>query len=219
MNTKERSQEYLALCLCLWAGLRRKEADLLTWAQVDFENKQVHVRRTEYFEPKTEESQRDVDVPKQALDVFRSFKEGCKSEFVLKGGAPHPAATYDYYRCDNTWRALNAWLRLKGITQQKAIHALRKESGSLVARDFGIEAARQHLGHRDIGTTSLHYIGKKKRVEVNLSSGADELKAVAQEPKERGRGTGKSAQSPTAQALDAAASDTVGILRRIDAAT
>jgi len=164
LNTKERSQEYLALCLCLWAGLRRKEADLLTWVQVDFENKQVHVRRTEHFEPKTEESQRDVDVPQQALDVFRSFKEGCKSEFVLKGGAPHPAATYDYYRCDNTWRALNAWLRLKGITQQKAIHALRKESGSLVARDFGIEAARQHLGHRDIGTTSLHYIGKKKRV-------------------------------------------------------
>ena len=178
LKTKERSQEYLALSLCLWAGLRRKEADLLTWAQIDFENGQVHVRRTEYFEPKTEESQRDVDVPQQALDVFRSFKAGSKSEFVLEGGAPNQSATYDYYRCDGTWRALNAWLRLKGIKQQKAIHALRKESGSLVAADFGIEAARQHLGHRDIHTTSAHYVGKKRRVEVSLAPGAGKLKAV-----------------------------------------
>ncbi|MGA3008503.1 MAG: hypothetical protein ABSE59_11500, partial [Opitutaceae bacterium] len=29
-------QQYLALFLCLWAGLRRKEADLLTWEQIDF---------------------------------------------------------------------------------------------------------------------------------------------------------------------------------------
>ncbi len=178
LKTKERSQEYLALNLCLWAGLRRKEADLLTWDQIDFENGQVHVRRTPHFEPKTEESQRDIDLPQQALDVFRSFKAGSTSEFVLKGGAPNPAATYDYYRCDATWRALNAWLRSKGIKQQKAIHALRKESGSLVAADFGIEAARQHLGHRDIHTTSAHYIAKKKRVEVNLSPGAGKLKTV-----------------------------------------
>jgi integrase len=81
-------------------------------------------------------------------------------------------------RCDNTWRALNAWLRSKGIKQQKAIHALRKESGSLVAADFGIEAARQHLGHRDIQTTSAHYVGKKRRAEVSLSAGAGKLKVV-----------------------------------------
>lgn len=32
-----------------------------------------------------------------------------------------------------------------------------------------IEAARQHLGHRDIRTTSAHYVDKKKRIEVTLS--------------------------------------------------
>ena len=30
----------------------------------------------------------------------------------------------------------------------------RKGSGSLIASTFGIETARQHLGHRDIRTTS-----------------------------------------------------------------
>ncbi|MDB6093161.1 MAG: hypothetical protein JWM32_723 [Verrucomicrobia bacterium] len=42
-------QQYLALFLCLWAGLRRKEADLLTWEQIDFKQGQIHVRRTAHF--------------------------------------------------------------------------------------------------------------------------------------------------------------------------
>jgi integrase len=175
-----RPQEFLALSLCLWAGLRRKEADLLTWEQIDFETGQIHVRRTPYFEPKTEESERDVDLPKEALEVIRSFKKGSQSEFVLDGSAPNLSATYDYYRCDSIWRDLNAWLRDKGVRQQKAIHALRKESGSLIASAFGIEAARQHLGHRDIRTTSAHYVSKKARREVSLTAGESpgQLRAV-----------------------------------------
>jgi len=124
------------------------------WAQVDLEQGQIHVRRTAYCEPKTVESQRTVDLAPDAVEILRSFKQGDDSEFLLAGAAPNPAATYDYYRCDCTWRDLNAWLRAKGVRQQKAIHSLRKESGSLIVSTFGIEAARQHLGHRDIRTTS-----------------------------------------------------------------
>ncbi len=161
-------QQYLALVLCLWAGLRRKEADLLTWQQVDAQQRQIHIRRTEHFEPKSDESERSIDLSVQVFDLIWSFKPVGASEFVLEGAEPDTSATYDYYRCDKTWRDLNAWLRAKGIRQRKAIHMLRKESGSLVASHFGIEAARQHLGHRDIRTTSAHYIAKKKRIEVAL---------------------------------------------------
>lgn len=161
-------QQYLALTLCLWAGLRRKEADLLTWAQVELEAGQIQIRRTQFFEPKTEESQRTIDLAPAVVDVLRSFKPGSQSEFVLDGAEPDPAATYDYYRCDCTWRFLNEWLHGKGVRHRKAIHSLRKESGSLVASTFGIEAARQHLGHRDIRTTSAHYVSKKRRVEVSF---------------------------------------------------
>jgi integrase len=180
---KEKPQEYLALSLCLWGGLRRKEADLLTWEQIDFEAGQIHVRRTLYFEPKTEESQRDIDLPTEALEIIRSFKEGKTSEFVLDGTDARPSASYDFYRADGTWRALNEWLRDKGVTERKAIHMLRKESGSLMASQFGIEAARQHLGHRDIRTTSAHYVSKKARREVNLAAGpeAEKLRAVRQQ--------------------------------------
>jgi integrase len=175
---EKRPQEYLALFLCLWAGLRRKEADLLTWEQIDFAQGQIQIRRTAHFEPKTEESQRTIDLAPEARDVLRTFKKSSTSEFVLDGAPPNPAATYDYYRCDCTWRDLNAWLRGKGVRQQKAIHALRKESGSLIASAFGIEAARQHLGHRDIRTTSAHYVDKKKRIEITLSTAGAKLKEV-----------------------------------------
>lgn len=164
---------YLGLFLCLWAGLRRKEADLLTWAQVDLEAGQIHVRRTAYFEPKTEESQRMIDLGPAAVDVLRSLKKGKKTEFLMDGADPDLKATYGKYRCDCTWRDLVAWLKGKGVRQRNAVHMLRKESGSLIASSHGIEAARQHLGHRDIRTTSSHYVDKKKRIEVSLSNAAE----------------------------------------------
>lgn len=164
----KKPQQYLALFLCLWAGLRRKEADLLTWEQVKFDEGELVIRRTAYFEPKTEESSRTIDLSADAVDVLRQFKKGSSSEFVLIGAEPKLDATYDYYRCDCDWRELNAWLRKKGVKQPKAIHSLRKESGSLIASVHGIEAARQHLGHRDIRTTSSHYVDKKKRIEINI---------------------------------------------------
>ncbi|MFT3867806.1 MAG: tyrosine-type recombinase/integrase [Nibricoccus sp.] len=176
---EQHPQQYLALSLCLWAGLRRKEADLLMWEQVDLEKGVLHIRRTAYFEPKTEESQRIVDLAPEAVEIIRAFKAGNTTEFVMEGAEARPEATYDYYRCDCTWRDLHEWLRGKGVRQKKAIHALRKESGSLIASNHGIEAARQHLGHRDIRTTSSHYVDKKKRIEVRLNPSAG-LKAISE---------------------------------------
>ncbi len=161
-------QQYLALYLCLWAGLRRREADLLLWEQIDLGSGTLHVRRSAYFEPKTEESQRVIDLSPVAVDVLRRFKEGATSEFVLEGSDPRPSSTYDFYRCDSTWRDLVAWLKGKGVRQKKAIHALRKESGSLIAANYGIEDARRHLGHRNISLTSSYYVDKRKRVEVHV---------------------------------------------------
>lgn len=120
---------------------KEEEADLLTWQQVAFAQGQIQIRRTAHFEPKTEESQRDIDFSPEAIDVLRAFMKGTHSEFVLEGGDPRPESTYDYYRCNCTWREFQAWLRGKGIRDKNAIHSLRKESGSLIAANFGIEAA------------------------------------------------------------------------------
>ncbi len=160
-------QTYLALLLCLFGGLRKREADLLMWAQVDETASQIRVGRTRYFEPKTEESTRAVDVPASVMAEIVGFRTA-GAQFVLAGKAPRLAGKYSFYRCEDTWLSLAGWLRTQGISEQKAIHALRKESGSLIASQFGIEAARAHLGHRDVTTTSSFYVTKKERREVSL---------------------------------------------------
>jgi hypothetical protein len=48
----------------------------------------------------------------------------------------------------------------------------------LIASVHGIEAARQHLGHRDIRTTSAHYVDRRKRIEVSIPDGVG-LREVA----------------------------------------
>jgi hypothetical protein len=39
------------------------------WEQTDFKKGCIHVRRTRYFEPKTEESQREIDLAPDAVMV------------------------------------------------------------------------------------------------------------------------------------------------------
>jgi len=168
---KTQPQAFLGLVLCLWGGLRRKEADTLLWKQVNLAEGQIRIQRTEFFEPKTEESQRLVDIPPAAVKILRSYVRNSGSPFVMDGAEANPAATYDYYRCDGTWHILIEWLKGKGVTDPKAVHSLRKESGSLIASAHGIEAARQHLGHNHINTTSSYYVDKRKRIEVNIGDG------------------------------------------------
>jgi hypothetical protein len=55
------------------------------------------------------------------------------------------------------------------IAPRPKVEILRKMLGSLITSALGIEAARRHLGHRDIRATSSHHVEKKKRVEVSLS--------------------------------------------------
>ena len=60
-------------------------------------------------------------------------------------------------------------IALHFIGPRSKVEILREMLGSLITSSLGIEAARRHLGHRDIRTTTSHYVEKEKRVEVNLS--------------------------------------------------
>jgi hypothetical protein len=164
-----------AFVLCLVGGLRKREADCLTWAQLRPEEARIEIRRTEHFATKTDESERDVDLSPDVCDLVRRFKEFLDPdpEFVLRGGPAKPDAPYEYYRANlapwRTWRKLSAWLRSKGIQGTKPIHGLRKAAGSLIHEHHGIEAARSFLGHADISTTSASYVDKKPRVAVSFA--------------------------------------------------
>jgi integrase len=172
---------FRAFVLCLLAGLRRSEADRLMWAQLDLDGASLSIERTEYFEPKSEESNRQVELDPVAVEILRRAKsENPDPVFVLKGSVPKPqTSAAPVYRADaapwRTWERLVAWLGAQGIQDGKPIHVLRKLAGSLVFSAHGLEQARGFLGHASVVTTSNSYVSKARRVTVSIPPLADEV--------------------------------------------
>ena len=148
-----------ALDLLLCGGLRRGEADLLPWAHIDLAAGTVRVDVTEYFTPKSKESYRTVPLPRDVIARLKARRRAAPSDvFVLSGSKPKPPAERGYEYRANAWDKLPAWLRKQGLVDHTPLHALRKLSGSFIYATAGLEAARQHLGHRDITTTARSYL-------------------------------------------------------------
>jgi integrase len=74
----------------------------------------------------------------------------------------------DYYRCKSHFQRLSAWLRRQGVVDEKPLHTLRKEFGSLVNRAHGIHAASKALRHADINVTNNFYTDSRVRVTSGL---------------------------------------------------
>lgn len=163
------SEQFKIFLLALGAGLRKAEIDTLTWRQIDWKNATIWIGATEHFTPKSEDSQGTVDVDPGVLDELRRYMPQSRGEFVINStAAPRPDASHQFYRAENEFYELNAWLRSKGITAQKPLHELRKEFGSLICQQAGIFAASTQLRHSDIRVTTSFYVSKKERVTVRM---------------------------------------------------
>ena len=163
-----------AFTLCLVAGLRKGEADMLPWENIDLDAALVHVRPTKFFLPKTEESQRTTPIPADVVAYLRKKRaETPDAAFVLAGINPTDLDPAKGYRCP-CWRPLIAWLRAKAFVSPNPVHELRKLSGSLVNSVAGLEAARRHLGHRNISTTAASYVTGSAAM-INLTAKPETL--------------------------------------------
>ncbi len=167
--------ELTAFLLCIVAGLRKGEADMLPWDHVDLDGSLVTVAPTKWFLPKTEESQRSTPIPADVVAHLRACHAAKPAaEFVLSGLDPSKKRDVKVYRCA-CWKTLAAWLRTKGFASLNPIHELRKLSGSLVNSGAGLEAARRHLGHRSISTTAASYVtGSAALVDLAAQPAATE---------------------------------------------
>jgi len=147
-----------AALLLLTGGLRRGEADLLEWANVNLTEGRITITTTMYFTPKTEEGDRVVKLPPDVAALLRARRKARpRAVFVLDGPAPKPAAKGYEYRAE-AWPVLTEWLRAQGVKDKTPLHSLRKHAGSLVYAAGGIEAARRFLGHKKISTTAGSYL-------------------------------------------------------------
>ncbi len=146
--------------LLLGAGLRRSEADVLLWSNVNTKTGTITVTAG-----KTEQSAGNVQItPELAAELGR----GRSGEYVLAGGTRVAKTAQRVYRAEATWARLARWLHAHGVTDRKPLHTLRKEAGSLVNAAAGIHAASRFLRHGGIAVTADHYIDGRAGVAVTV---------------------------------------------------
>lgn len=177
----QRLEQFKVFCLGLLAGLRKREIDTLTWEQVQFDLGAIHICRTEFFNPKSKESEANVDCDPELLALLRGWRAKARGAFVIesKRKARYHKAPASYYRCEQHFTALYAWLAKQGIKDQKPLHTLRKELGSILANEQGIFAAQQVLRHAHIQTTAKHYADKRVRMTAGLGALLADASATA----------------------------------------
>jgi integrase len=159
-NERLRSSDpecYAIFLLAVAAGLRRKEIDLLEWTAFRWEENVIRIQPTNFFHPKSEDSIGDIQI------------DDDKGTFVIPSRLqPKSVLRGDYYRCKTQFERLNVWLRQQGVTEQKPLHTLRKEFGTLVKVAHGIHAASKALRHADITLTNNFYTDSRIRVTPGL---------------------------------------------------
>ena len=135
---------------------------------------------TDFGGSKSDESEDWVYADPELIEILRGFRAKAKGDFVIESKRePRPEREY-YYRADKSFHTLYDWLKGKGITDQKPLHTLRKEAGTLIYERFGIYAASRALRHSDIRITTQFYADQKERVSTGLGS----LLSGDQEPEE-----------------------------------
>lgn len=158
-------------------GLRVQEMLNLTWADIDFEDGQLHVTRksqsafVQQWQPKDYEM-RTIPLPKQAVNLLTAWQsvapEKCPYVFM-----EHERR--DYYQqqvSDGEWRqgqslVNNVLRRFKTICRKAcvglySIHDLRRSCITNWAKNLPIHVVQQLAGHSDIRTTQKYYLNVQK---------------------------------------------------------
>jgi integrase len=167
----EDAESFKLLLLTLICGLRRSEADLLTWEAFDIAGRKLHVRDTEFHRLKSADSAGVIDLDEETAALFQGYRaQAPDAVFVLDGPQQPSEGTARVYRAEATHQRLMAWLRLQGVTEARPIHTLRKEIGSIIATEHGLFAAQRYLRHSTPTITAAIYADVKKPITSGLGA-------------------------------------------------
>lgn len=162
-------EAYKLFLLCLCAGLRRAEADVCLWSQLNPDDNSVRIEPNEYIEPK-QGSGGTVYVDPSLMRELLGFKEQTPGPFVVSSDLEWKPTTYGRYRCEPHWRKLLDWLEQNGIHARKKVHELRKLFGDAIVKQNGIFAGSAQLRHSTIQMTASHYTDPRQRAALPVGN-------------------------------------------------
>ncbi|MEM6823148.1 MAG: site-specific integrase [Verrucomicrobiota bacterium] len=164
-----RLQQFKIFLLGIGAGLRRKEIDSLLWTQIEFDVCEIRLEANEHYGLKSDSSSATVPIDQEIAKLLETLYHSSKGEFVVESRhPPKPNASYSYIRAQVAFSGLYRWLRENGVADQKPLHALRKEYGSIINKNHGLFAAQCALRHADISTTANHYLDASERITPQI---------------------------------------------------
>jgi hypothetical protein len=158
-------EAYKLFLLCLCAGLRRAEADVCLWTQLNAGDSSISIESSEFIEPK-HGSGGTVYVDKALMKELMTFKADGANGFVVNSTWKWKPTTYGRYRCEPHWQSLIEWLEGKGISARKKVHELRKLFGDAIVKQNGIFAGSAQLRHATIQMTASHYTDPRQRAAL-----------------------------------------------------
>ena len=157
-------EQFKIFLLGAMAGLRRNEIDKLPWTAFRWDEGVIHIAATEYFRPKSRESENDIPVDPELMEIFLGYHARRKDEFIIESDrAPDNGKPFEHYRCQRDFVELIGWLRAHGVISRTPLHTLRKEFGSQINARFGLVAAQRMLRHAQVAVTAAHYVEIKQR--------------------------------------------------------
>jgi integrase len=113
-------EQFKIFCLALLCGLRKREIDTLLWRSVDFKKAVIRIERTEYFQPKSEESRGEVDLVPELVEILRAFKAKARGDFFIESDdLPRYESNRANYRDEAEFRHSTSGLRARASALAK----------------------------------------------------------------------------------------------------
>lgn len=176
--------------LAIDSGLRRGEIVGLKWADIDFDSREVHVRRSNQSipgqgtfskTPKTEESVRTIVISAYTISLLKQLHTSQLRRKLILANKWHDEdwvfarwngeALYD--GTPSLW--FSRFLKRKGLPHIH-FHSLRHVSATiLIAKGIPLKSVSSRLGHTDIKTTANIYVDAVRSVDAAAAEKMDDF--------------------------------------------
>jgi len=154
------------IAIALWAGLRRSEILRLTWDDIDFDNRLIHIRKDNriFGKGKTKNAIRPVEMAELLYDILWQHRLELEVHskldlvFCTRTGKPLSPRNVSLY-VDQILVRSGIWTGADDKRLKPTLHPLRHTFGSVLSEEgVNIKYVSAQMGHSSAGFTLSRYV-------------------------------------------------------------